>query len=143
MLYVLDLPKHHNTSAENDYSLSQLQAAGKPYTLLSYDELPAEDAAPGPVWIRFRMEAPEKARQCLETCRNNSKRQIILTGVPAVKFWLNQGADFLINGPEHHTLIPLLNCLEPPINPFLDRVPGLVFKNALGNVVINPGTEPD
>jgi len=143
MLYLLDQPNPGIPSPQEGIALARLAQFGKAVTRLTYGELPAPNAAPGPVWIRFRKENPEAARHCLEQFRQETNRQIILTGLPAVEFWLNQGADFLVSAPEFITLPALLSCLDPPMNPFLDRIPGLMFRNALGQVCRNPLTETD
>lgn len=73
-----------------------------------------------------------RSREELNHCR-------IILGGPEVRYhadnFLNYGADAIVLGEGEETLYDLISTLDTPMNPFLDLVNGIMFRNARGEIV--------
>lgn len=69
----------------------------------------------------------------------------IILGGPDVRYnaedYIRAGADFIVIGEGEETMLELVSTLNTPMNPFLDQVNGIAFKNYFGDVVYNPERE--
>lgn len=69
----------------------------------------------------------------------------IILGGPDVRYntesYIAAGADIIVTGEGEETMAELINTLNVPMNPFLDQVNGIAFKNYFGHVVQNPERE--
>lgn len=67
------------------------------------------------------------------------KGMTIILGGPDVRYnaeaYIEQGADMIVLGEGEQTMLDLINTLNTPFNPFLDKVQGIAFKNYFGKVV--------
>jgi radical SAM superfamily enzyme YgiQ (UPF0313 family) len=73
--------------------------------------------------------------------QDDLKNMYIILGGPDVRYNAEQyceaGADILVIGEGEQTMAELVNTLNTPMNPFLDQVDGIAFKNYFGKVVFN------
>lgn len=69
----------------------------------------------------------------------------IIVGGPEVRHhathFIESGADAVVIGEGEETFFDLINTWDIPFNAFLDQVPGIVFRNGLGEIVTNPERE--
>lgn len=67
------------------------------------------------------------------------KSMTIILGGPDVRYnaesYIEHGADMIVLGEGEQTMLDLINTLNTPFNPFLDKVNGIAFKNYFGKVV--------
>jgi anaerobic magnesium-protoporphyrin IX monomethyl ester cyclase len=67
------------------------------------------------------------------------KDTTIILGGPDVRYnvdnYMNNGADMIVLGEGEQTMVDLINTLNTPFNPFLDKVQGIAFRNYFGKVV--------
>jgi len=65
----------------------------------------------------------------------------IILGGPDVRYnvedYINHGADMIVLGEGEQTMVDLINTLNTPFNPFLDKVAGIAFKNYFGKITYN------
>jgi len=66
----------------------------------------------------------------------------IILGGPDITYnvdnYLQAGADILVIGEGEQTLLELIHALDVPVNPFLDNIAGIAYRNALGEVHKTP-----
>lgn len=67
------------------------------------------------------------------------KETTIILGGPDVRYnteeYINHGADMIVLGEGEETVLDLINTLNTPFNPFLDKVAGIAFKNYFGKII--------
>ncbi len=67
------------------------------------------------------------------------KETTIILGGPDVRYnteeYIDHGADMIILGEGEETMADLVNTLNNPFNPFLDKVAGIAFKNYFAKIV--------
>jgi len=83
--------------------------------------------------IRYIREQPEL-----------KEMYVILCGSDACdhgEFYIEAGGDIFLTGEAEETLAELINTLNTPMNPFLDKVDGIAFRNYFGKVVFNRARE--
>jgi anaerobic magnesium-protoporphyrin IX monomethyl ester cyclase len=77
--------------------------------------------------------------------KENIKETTIILGGPDVRYnteeYINEGADMIVLGEGEETMTDLINTLNTPFNPFLDKVKGIAFKNYFGKVTYNEERE--
>lgn len=73
------------------------------------------------------------------------KNMYIILGGPDVRYnaesYIEAGADFIVIGEGEQTMLELINNLNTPMNPFLDQLKGIVFKNYFGKIIFNEERE--
>lgn len=71
--------------------------------------------------------------------KDDLKDTTIILGGPDVRYnteeYIDHGADMIVLGEGEETLKDLINTLNTPFNPFLDKVAGIAFKNYFGKVM--------
>lgn len=64
------------------------------------------------------------------------KETMIILGGPDVRYnaenYIEHGADVIVLGEGEETMVDLISTLNTPLNPFLDKVNGIAFKNYFG-----------
>lgn len=77
--------------------------------------------------------------------KENLKETTIILGGPDVRYnteeYIGEGADMIVLGEGEETMKDLINTLNTPFNPFLDKVKGIAFKNYFGKVTYNEERE--
>src|SRR5688572_4959938 len=67
------------------------------------------------------------------------KDMTVILGGPDVRYnvdnYMDHGADMIVLGEGEQTMVDLVNTLNTPFNPFLDKVQGIAFRNYFGKIV--------
>ena len=73
---------------------------------------------------------------------NESKETTIVVFGPNAQIhaeeYIEYGANMVIIGESEETMKDLINTLSNPLNPFLDKVSGIAFKNYFGKIIYTP-----